>query len=335
MKRVAPRPPLIAGKKRITHFFPPQLTDRLTPLAKVFETTSMGVPDVDAATWRLDVTGLVARPQSFSIGDLGRFPWREVESVFVCSGNPRKPTVPMRRAANVRWGGIALDDVLATVGPRDDATHVWAYGLDYGAYAGVRLEHFLKDMPMARLGQGGILVALEMNGAPLTPANGFPARLVIPGYYGTNCVKWLCRLEFSDRRADSLMTTTLYNDPDLAADPTGKTTKPVWEVAPESVFVAPAPKSTLPRQPIEAWGWAWSSCAVRTVEVSMDAGATWAEALLEPPAGHSWQRFSYTWSPPCAGRYELSCRATDIRGEIQPAAGARNAIYRVIVAVEG
>ena len=189
-------------------------------------------------------------------------------------------------------------------------------------------------MPLGRLHEGDVLVAFVMNDEPLTRENGFPARLVIPGFYGTNCVKWLCRLELQDKRPDGLMTTKLYIDPDLAADPSGKVMKPVWAAAPESVFVAPAPKSSLPRQPIEIWGWAWSNCAVRSAEVSTDGGETWIEAALEAPNGRSWQRFSHAWLPTRAGKHELRCRATDIKGEGQPTDGARNAIYSVTVTVE-
>lgn len=334
MDRIAPKPPMAFKKKRISHVFPTELTERLTPVGTVFETTSMGVPDVDAAGWRLRITGLVDEPTTFSFEDLRRFPKREIETVFVCSGNPRKPTVPMRRVANVKWGGVELVRLLDKTGLGNDATHIWAYGLDHGAYAGVKLEHFLKDMPLGRLHEGDVLVAYEMNGEPLTQKNGFPARLVIPGFYATNSVKWLCRLELQDKRPDGLMTTKLYIDPDLAADPSGKVMKPVWAVAPESVFVAPAPKSTLPRQPPEIWGWAWSNCAVRSAEVSTDGGKTWIEAALEAPNGRSWQRFSHVWSPTRAGKHELRCRATDVKGEGQPAAGARNAIYSVTVTVE-
>ena len=334
MDRIAPKPPMTIKKKRITHFFPADLTESLTPLDCLFETTSMGVPEIDTADWRLEITGLVDTPTTLSFDDLKNRPKREIESVYVCSGNPRKPTVAMRRAANVKWGGVDLAGLLGELGIGDGATHIWAYGLDYGAYAGVELEHFLKDMPMSRLREGDVLIAYELNDKPLTPNYGFPARLVIPGYYGTNCVKWLCCLEVADKRADSLMTNELYNDPDYGADPSGKVTKPVWAVAPESIFVSPAPKSTMARGETEIWGWAWSNCPVQSAEVSVDGGETWADADLDPPKGRSWQRFSHVWVPPRAGKYDLRCRVTDIKGEGQPDDGARNAVYSVTVTIE-
>ena len=334
MDRIAPKPAMITKKKRITHTFPARLTESLTPLERLFETTSMGVPDIDVADWSLDITGLVDRPTTLSFDDLKRLPKREIETVFVCSGNPQKPTVPMRRVANVKWGGVELAGLLGGLGIGDEATHLWAYGHDHGAYAGVELDHFLKDMPVSRLHKGDVLIAYELNGEPLTRNYGFPVRLVIPGYYGTNCVKWLCRLELADKRADSLMTNKLYNDPDYDADPSGKVTKPVWAVAPESVFVSPAPKTKIAGGEIEIWGWAWSNCEVGSAEVSTDGGETWVEAALEAPNGRAWQRFSYVWVPPRAGSHELRCRTTDVKGRGQPADGARNSVYSVTVTVE-
>jgi DMSO/TMAO reductase YedYZ molybdopterin-dependent catalytic subunit len=257
-----------------------------------------------------------------------------LESVYVCSGNPAQPTVAMRRVANVKWRGVDLAEMLGSLGIRHDATHIWAYGLDYGRFRGVEQQHYVKDFPLSRLREGGVLIAYELNDEPLTQQNGFPARLVIPGYYGTNNVKWLCRLEVADRRPTSIMTTKFYNDPDFDADPSGAVTRPVWAVAPESIIVSPPAKGTVPRSPIEIWGWAWSSSEILLVEVSTDGGKSWMRASLEPRRELSWQRFSHIWSPPRAGSYELHCRATDIKGEIQPAHGARNSVYAMNVSVQ-
>src|SRR5262249_21762927 len=161
-------------------------------------------------------------------------------------------------------------------------------------------------------------IAYELNDELLTQKNGFPARLVIPGFYGTNCVKWLCRLELRECRATTFMTTSVYSDPDLDADPSGETTKPVCVFAAESIFVSPKPDSTIKRNAMLIWGWAWSSCAVQFVEVSTDGGESWTESTLEPCSGLSWQRFCHAWVPPSNGPFELRCRATDESGKTQP-----------------
>ncbi len=334
MERIAPKPPMMHSQKRIRHYFPCSLTDKLTPVSNLFATSSMGIPDISLADWKLEITGLVRFPTTLSFDDLKRLPKRTLETVFVCSGNPAKPTVPMRRAANVRWAGVDLAEVLATCGIESSATHVWSYGLDYGKFRGNEQQHYLKDFPISRLGSGSVLIAYELNGEPLTQENGFPARLIIPGYYGTNCVKWLCRLELANNRANSIMTTRFYNDPDFDADPVGTVTKPVWAVAPESIIVSLEPEATIKLKPIEIWGWAWSDCEIQTVHFSTDGGDSWAEASVEPQTEGSWQMFRYHWSPAQPGPCDLCCRATDVTGRCQPRDGARNAIHSISIKVE-
>ena len=119
---------------------------------------------------------------------------------------------------------------------------MWSHGADYGEFAGVAVERYTKDLPLSRL-SADVLIATELNDEPLLAENGFPARLVVPGFYGTNSVKWLTGMTLADRRADSPFTTRWYNDAVLDGEgrATGQTV-PVWAIAPESVIVAPAPE---------------------------------------------------------------------------------------------
>lgn len=196
----------------------------------------------------------------------------------------------------------------------------------------VEQAHYVKDLPRSCLEEDA-LIAYELNGEPLSTNHGAPARLIALGYYGTNCVKWLFRLEFQDRRSDSLFTRVLYNDRDLASDPTGHTMKPVWKVEPESVIVSPLEDDELVGDQFEIRGWAWSTCAVRSVEVSTDGGHVWRESVLEPRHQHAWQRFHFQWNPSEGGSFELCCRATDMEGNTQPINGARNEVHSVKVSV--
>jgi molybdopterin-dependent oxidoreductase-like protein protein len=109
---------------------------------------------VSAPDWELEITGLVARSTTFTFEQIRRFPKRTVESVFVCSGDPRRPTLPLRRVANVRWGGVGLADLLNHVGVQPEATHLWSYGLDHGEFFGFDQDHYVKDMPLSRLKHG-------------------------------------------------------------------------------------------------------------------------------------------------------------------------------------
>jgi len=332
MQRNAPKPAmLIEGLVREHKLKPAGMTERFTPAADLFVLAHLGIPEIKAENWSLCIDGLVDTPLELDFNELLRRPERVVETVHQCAGSPLDPTTPTRRVANVRWTGVDLAELLADAGVRSSATHLWAFGLDHGVFAGDEQDCYLKDIPLSRIAAGDVLVAYQLNGEPLSGKHGFPARLVVPGYFGTNSVKWLSRLTLSDDRAKSLFTTRLYNDPVPGSD----ATRPVWEIAPESVIVSPAPDSKLTAGDIEIWGWAWSAGDVACVDVSTDGGMTWRDARLEPRSQRSWQRFSYPWSARRSGAHELLCRATDIEGETQPLEGVRNAVYSITVNVEG
>src|SRR5262245_58804568 len=129
MERIAPKPPMLDERTRIGHVPPAKLTEPVTNAEDVFELSSMGIPEVDIQDWTLEIAGLLEHPMRVSFEELTRLPKRTVESTFVCSGDPRRPTVPLRRVANVEWGGTDLAELLALAGLRREATHLWSYGL--------------------------------------------------------------------------------------------------------------------------------------------------------------------------------------------------------------
>jgi DMSO/TMAO reductase YedYZ molybdopterin-dependent catalytic subunit len=313
---------------------PHQLTESVTPTEDVFVLAHLGVAHVDPTTWTLEIDGLVRRRRSYTLDELKRYPKREVQSFHQCVGNPLQPGVAARRVANVVWGGVELQTLLDEAGVNEAATCLWSYGLDQGDFQGERCDSYLKDLPLQRVAAGDVLVAYELNGEPLSAEHGFPARLFVPGWYGTNSVKWLYRMTLADRRAEGLFTTRYYNEPVPTADDGAARRSPVWEIAPDSAIVAPAPEQQLPAgKSVEVWGRAWAAKGLRTVEVSVDGGQTWRPATLEAREGWSWQRFSYTWRPDEVGAITLACRATALDGATQPPANARNAIHTVAVAV--
>ena len=300
----------------------------VTAQRDLFVLAHLGIPRVDVAEWRLEIAGLVERPAILTFEDIRRLPAKQVESFHQCAGAPRRADVAMRRIANVVWEGVDLAELLRSCGIRPEARYLWAYGLDHGEYDGLRARWYVKDMPLARLEEGGVLLAHTVNGEPLTPEHGFPLRLVVPGYYGTNTVKWLWRLELAETRADGPFTTELYNDP----DPLSGGLRPVWEAPPEALIVAPAP-GRIAKGPVEIWGWAWAAHGVARVEISLNGGETWSPAGVGPRRQWSWQRFSFDWQPRRSGSFTLAARATGARGAVQPMEKARNAIHTVTVAV--
>jgi len=306
---------------------PHQLLDPITTQRDLFVLAHVGVPRIDAARWQLTIDGLVREPRTFTLDDIRRLPKIEIESFHQCAGYPSDPTIATRRVGNVVWGGADLRSLLATLEVAPQARFLWSYGADSGEYEGVRAEPYLKDCPLQRIARGAALLAYEINGEPLDAEHGFPLRLIVPGYYGTNTVKWLTRLHLAETRADGPFTTQLYNDR-LAGG-----LRPVWEIAPESVIVSPAPDARIGAQPVDIWGWAWADDGVAKVEVSTDGGVSWQPADLMPQRGWAWQRFSIAWAPERMGKTELLSRATGKNDAVQPSSGWRNCIHAVPVTV--
>ena len=332
-----PRPPMApATGLRHVKLAPHQTTAAVTPTQDLLVLAHLGVPRIDPAHWSLTIDGLVGRSLTLDLAGLTGRPKKIVEAVHQCCGNPLEPSVPTRRVANVRWGGVDLAALLDEVQVDPRASFLWSYGLDGGDFGGTSCEWFVKDLPLGRLAAGDVLLAYEVNGAPLPAEHGFPVQLVVPGYYGTNSVKWLWRLHLADRRATGPFTTVLYNDGASAIEVAAglPPRRPVWAIAPESIIVAPAPDAAVAAgNAVEIWGWAWSFGGVAAVEVSTDGGACFRRADLEPRRGWAWQHFALAWRPGEPGEALISARALEAGGAAQPVAGARNAIHTIRVLV--
>ena len=217
------------------------MRERLTPTQDLFVLCHLGVPQLETDSWSLTIDGLVARPLRLGFSDLTAYPKSTITSFHQCCGSPLRPLEPTRRISNVRWSGARLSDIVRDCKPAPEAKYLWSYGADYGEFGGNYHEAYVKDLPLERV-PSDVLIAYELNGAPLPPEHGFPARLVVPGFYGTNSVKWLTRMTVAETRATGAFTTRWYNDPvpNAAGEDSGETV-PVWSVAPESIIVSPAP----------------------------------------------------------------------------------------------
>jgi DMSO/TMAO reductase YedYZ molybdopterin-dependent catalytic subunit len=313
---------------------PHRMQEPLTPTQDIFVLCHLGVPHLETDSWSLAIDGLVAQPLCLRFSDLTAYPKCTVTSFHQCCGSPLRPFEPTRRIANVRWSGARLSDIMRDCRPASEAKYLWSYGADYGEFVGMYHEAYVKDLPLERI-SSDVLIAYELNGAPLPTENGFPARLVVPGFYSTNSVKWLTRMTVAKTRATGAFTTRWYNDPvpNAAGEDSGETV-PVWSVAPESIIVSPAPGQALQRDtPQEAWGWAWSDRGIDRVDVSADGGATWTEAQVEPRAERAWQRFVFSWRATDPGAVVLCSQAYSRDGAGQPEFGRRNAIHRIEVKV--
>lgn len=307
---------------------PHQLTEQTTPTEDCIVLCHLGVLEVrDGDSWTLDIGGLVGRPLRLTVREIRAMPKMVVASVHQCAGSPLAPEKPTQRVSNVTWGGVRLDHILRLVEVDPKAAFVWSTGADSGEFGGVECGQYLKDIPRPRAGND-VLLAYEMNGEPLLPEHGYPLRLVVPGFYGTNSVKWLRRIELQKERAPGPFTTRWYNDVG-----SNGTTRPVWKIAPQSVIVWPAPNAKLERgSPVRVWGWAWGDDGVSGVEVTVGEGRSWMPCQLESSSRHSWVRFFCDLNLD-AGQRTVTSRAFSPSGDYQPNQGHRNGLYHVLFEV--
>jgi sulfane dehydrogenase subunit SoxC len=282
-----------------------------------------GIARCSAENWTLTLTDAAGEQKVVSLNEIKALPARQVSATLECAGNPEDPDKPLRIVSNALWRGPSLRSLLDLMAARE-ARYVWMSGVDWGGYAGEITDGYVKDIPIAKAMDEDVIIALGMNGAPLTPEHGFPLRLIVPGFYGTNSVKWLSAIALHDERPNSLFTTRLYNDW-RSGEPV-----PVWEMAVNSRLLSPTAGATLSLEPVEFFGRAWGHAAVLAVELSADGGRSWFASKLEPRrSGHSWQTFRARWTPPGPGSFEIAIRARDEKGGVQPEGLHINQIQRV------
>jgi DMSO/TMAO reductase YedYZ molybdopterin-dependent catalytic subunit len=272
----------------------------------------------------------------FSLDDLRRLPSRTQTAFIECAGNgrsfyasqqgtPAAGTQWRLGAVGVaRWRGVPLSEVLERAGLHRSAVDVMPQGLDANVVSGgVDQGRVRRPLPIAKA-LDDVLIAYEMNGAPLPPDHGFPARLVVPGWIGIASVKWLGQIEVSDQPLFSPWNTTSYRlvGGDYPAD-----SPPIANQVIKSAFELPFGAQLPRRRETRLTGRAWSGSGapIRHVEVSADGGGSWRPARLDGPnLPNAWTRWSLDWRPRTAGPAGLQARATDWRGATQPATAPFN-----------
>jgi DMSO/TMAO reductase YedYZ molybdopterin-dependent catalytic subunit len=300
----------------------------VTPNRLFFVRNHFPVPQVDLASWRLHVEGLVDRPAEWTWDDLAGLPERTVFATVECAGNgrsflqPKEAGVPWGAGAvgHAEWTGVPLRLVLERAGVRPGAAEVLFEGLDRGSEP----DHpepmpFARSLPLAKALHPDTLLATRMNGEPLEPSHGFPVRLFVPGWYGVASVKWLGRVEVLDRPFRGYFQSVKYTI--RRAAPHGLETVAVGPMSVKSEILRPHPGATVGLGTNRVFGVAWAGEeAVAAVEVSSDGGRTWAQAeLLGPQAPYSWTLWEYLWEVADPGDHVLLARAVSAGGRRQPA----------------
>lgn len=305
-----------------------------TPNDAFYVRWHMGVPEVALAEWRLRIAGPAARsPREFTHAELRhRFRWHEVTAVNQCSGSRRgmfSPHVPgvqwgYGAMGNAVWGGVRLTDVLEDAGIIAGALEVKADGADLPTLTG---PDFVKSLPMWKALDENTLIAFEMNGERLSRWNGFPARLVVPGWTATYWVKALTELSVLDRPFGGFWMKTAYRVPKGLFGESGFKTQdteqnsPITAIRVNSLIVDPPPGTTLRAGTrAEVMGMAWDGgSGIRRVEISLDSGASWRETRLGRDLGrYSWRQWRFGIEPMQAGAFPLMARASARDGSTQP-----------------
>ena len=292
----------------------------------------MGGAEVNPEKWRLVVTGMVERPFAITLRQLRNSPSKTVTAFMECYGSPLvPPKKALRRIGNVTWTGVPLHILLEKAVPKPGARFVWSEGLDRGKFAGIEADRYQKDLPIEKALSSEVVVAYEMNSQPLDKNRGWPVRLIVPGWFGTNSTKWLSKLTVQDRRAPSPFTTTFYNEHFPLDNPECES-RPIWKVQPNSMIIRPIPESVVSGAMVPIEGWAWSDDGISSVKISADEGESWIASAVEERTEFSWQRFRAKIEL-SHGSHTILARATTSDGRGQPLGEGRNHVHRVTIDV--
>ncbi|MEV6491335.1 sulfite oxidase [Actinoplanes sp. NPDC051633] len=316
----------------------------LVPLDRFFVRNHTSTPIIDPQTWRLEVTGSGLRggPVSFSLADLQRLPSETTVTAVECAGNGRSyyttqqgQTVSgtawrLGAIGVARWRGVRLSHVLRRAGLSHRAVDVQPVGLDPDyVTGGVNLGPVRRPLPV-RKALDDVLLAYEMNGEPLPPDHGAPVRVLVPGWIGIASIKWVGRIEVSDRPLFSPWNTQCYR---LFGEGYPADGQPFDEQVVKSAFELDEGAVFTAGRRHRLTGRSWSAHGpIRKIEVSTDGGATWRRARPVGP-GAGWQRWALDWTPRTEGPAELLARATDVRGNTQPGVARHNTLGYLFDAV--
>jgi sulfane dehydrogenase subunit SoxC len=293
-----------------------QLNGTITPNGLHFERHHNGVPDIDPAQHKLLLHGLVGRNLVFGVDDLLRYPMTSRTCFIECSGNsffnafaePQQMPCGMIHGlvSCSEWTGISLAVLLDEAGVDPSGTWLLAEGADAAGMS--------RSVPMAKAVDDAI-IALYQNGERIRPEQGYPMRLLLPGFEGNMSVKWLRRLKVTDGPTHTKDETSKYTD----LMPDGQARQFTYTMGVKSTITHPSFGMTMAAPGVyEISGLAWSGAGkISKVEVSADGGASWAEAVLQDPVlPMSLTRFRMAWAW-SGGPALLQSRATDDQGRTQ------------------
>ncbi len=306
----------------------------VTPSELFFVRNHGNVPDVDVASYRLRVEGVVDRELQLSLAELrNEFPSVTLPATLQCAGirrtelmavEPIPGELPWEAEAISHgvWRGVPLHAVLAAAGVDSTAKHVAFSGLDVVQRRGETFG-FGGSIPLAKALSPELMLAYELNGAPLPPTHGFPLRVLAPGYVGARSVKWLATITLQAEPSANYFQQRAYKlfPPDVHANTVDWAEgEMLGELDVNAVICQPTADATLSRGTIDIQGYAIAGGpqGIERVEVSSDGGTTWTEARLSAPLQPWSWRFWSAQVALSAGRHQLVVRACAMDGATQP-----------------
>jgi sulfite oxidase len=314
------------------------LDDDTTPTSRFFIRNNGEPPEASRQpdAWKITIDGEVNKPLELTLGEL-KTKVRPVTRrlLLECGGNGRSFFIPHAEgepwanggAGCAEWTGARVADVIRAAGPKPMASFSAHYGADVHPSGNPTQTVLSRGVPIRKLMDESNLIAWEMNGKPLEPMHGFPVRLIIPGWPGSLACKWLTRIWLRDKVHDGVgMGGTSYRVPIKPMLPgstaSDKNFADLESMPVRAIITSPADSTRLSAntREIRLRGAAWAGdYAVRSVDVSMDFGASWQRASLSPPKNrYDWQRWTAPLRLPSDGYFEIWSRATDARGIMQP-----------------
>lgn len=298
----------------------------LTPTGLHYLVVHWDIPEIGVEDWRLRVGGHVERPLELSIADVRARPKQTVAVTLECAGNgrgrlhPRPISLPWLNEAigTATWTGTPLWPLLEDAGLDSDAVEIVFRGADRGLQ-GNEDQLYARSLTLAEARQSEVMLAYEMNEQPLQPRHGFPLRLIVPGWYGMTSVKWLRWIEAVAEPFRGFQQAIAYRYQRSSED----AGEPVTRMRVRALMMPPGIPDFFSRNrfvepgSVMLSGRAWSGFGpVERVDVAVDG--VWNQACLDPSVGDfAWRRWSRSWEA-TAGEHELSCRATDSSGNVQP-----------------
>ena len=321
-----PRPP--AGNNRLLDIR--TIDGMLTPADQFFYIQHYNRPEIDAATFRLKLTGLFEQPADLSLADLQSMSRVEMVNGYECSGNSGRSMQGL--SSNGRFSGVRLRDVLRRAGVDDRAREVVFFGADKGNEDVVFRQQTLKvqqqfarSITLETAMKPEPMLAWALNGQPLSREHGFPLRVVMPGWYGVANVKWLSEIRLQEARFLGNYQARWYRTV-RAIGGTGELTDPETQFVESEVtrlnlksVIARVRKS--PNGAHTVLGFVLNDgTPLKAVEVKVGEGP-WQRATLDPAnTQYSWKLFTYRWEGATPGEHTIVSRATDANGVVQPTA---------------